>query len=446
MRYSIPQEMATARRRRGAPKRRAIRAAAVLGLQRVDILKGLDARTLREIADQCNWTRYKRNQYVIRRDGADRDVYFVIAGMVRVSAEAGRGRQIILRDVPAGELFGEHSAIDGRAHMADVFAVRESLLASMPPEAFRAILANHASVREHVLRRLSGSVRELADRLIDLGAQRVQSRVWLELLRLARLAGVQANASRIERAPTHREIASHVGTSREEVTRELSRLGRKGLLERAGRALVLRDVAALEQLVAESRPEQQPDQEIAAVESSGFAGVRSRRERRAILVADAFDAVAMMERDEERAYAQLLDHNKIVRNAIANYRGREIKTIGDAFLVTFRSAFDAVECALAIQRAFTEYNADKDVTDRILLRIGIHLGDILVTSNDVFGEGVNIVSRIQPLAEPGGICVSEAVFMQVRKKFELKVERVEGVDLKLKNIATAPDVYHLNLS
>src|SRR3970040_1879118 len=132
----------------------------------------------------------------------------------------------------------------------------------MPPEAFRAILAIHASVREHVLRRLSGSVRELADRLIDLGAQRVKSRVWLELLRLARLAGVQANAARIEHAPAHRDIASHVGTSREEVSRELSRLGREGLLERAGRALVLRDVAALERLAAGLPARQTPRAEI----------------------------------------------------------------------------------------------------------------------------------------------------------------------------------------
>ena len=152
-----------------------------------------------------------------------------------------------------------------------------------------------------------------------------------------------------------------------------------------------------------------------------------------------------MEVNEQHAYAKLVEHNGIVRTAIANYRGREIKTIGDAFLVIFRSAPDGVDCALAIQRAFAEYNVDKDDADKILLRIGIHLGDILITHNDVFGEGVNIVARIQPLAEPGGICVSEAVYIHVRKKFELKVERVEGVDLKLKNIAVAPDIYHLNL-
>ena len=112
-----------------------IRTSAVLGLQRIELFKSLDSTSLREIAAQCRWLRCRRNQTVMRRDGTDRDVYFVIAGMVRVTAAAGRGRRIIFRDIPAGEAFGEHSAIDGRRSFADAFAVRESLLASMPPEA-----------------------------------------------------------------------------------------------------------------------------------------------------------------------------------------------------------------------------------------------------------------------------------------------------------------------
>src|SRR6267142_3550946 len=157
--------MATARSRRKPRDKPAPRMSALLGLQKVELFKGLDSASLREIALQCKWTRCKPNEYVIRRDGMDRDVYFVIAGMVRVAAAPGRGRRIIFRDVPAGEVFGEHSAIDGRSRFADVVAERESLLASMPPEVFRAILANHASVRERLLRRLAGAVRELAERL-----------------------------------------------------------------------------------------------------------------------------------------------------------------------------------------------------------------------------------------------------------------------------------------
>jgi TolB-like protein len=415
--------MAAPRRRRGAPKNRAIRAAAVLGLQKVDILKGLDARTLREIADQCHWTRYKRNQYVIRRDGMDRDVYFVIAGMVRVSAPAGRGRRIILRDVAAGEVFGEHSAIDGRARFADVLAVRESLLGSMPPEAFRAILANHASVREHVLRRLSGAVRELAERLVDLGAQRVKSRVWLELLRLARLAGVQANAARIEHAPAHRDIASHVGTSREEVSRELSRLGREGLLERAGRALVLRDVAALERLAAESRPEQPPAEETPAFEARAFTGTRSQRERRAILVADAFDAVAMMERDEGgtvQRWREFFTH--AISEAIPSRAGRGLSKVpGRQLLADFPDSVRALECAFELHRSLARGNA-QTAAPPLALRVGIHVADVVVEAFNLVGDGVNVAAGLYELANPGETVVSAQVRDQLTSGVDASIE------------------------
>ena len=208
-------------------------------------------------------------------------------------AAAGRGRRIIFRDIPAGEVFGEHSAIDGRARFADVLAVRESLLASMSPEVFRAILANHASVRERLMRRLTGSVRELADRLLELGAQPVQRRIWVELLRLARVAGIDANRARLDPAPTHNDIASRVGTSREQVSRELSQPGAQGLLERAGRTLVLRDVAALERLAGDPRPDAEAaPAAIADASRASSPASPPPRQRRAILVAEVSDSVA----------------------------------------------------------------------------------------------------------------------------------------------------------
>ncbi|MEO8718418.1 MAG: cyclic nucleotide-binding domain-containing protein [Burkholderiales bacterium] len=422
-RDTLDRMIAPTRRRAGKPKNRVIRGSAVLGLQRIDILKGLDARTLREIADQCHWSRYKRNQVVIRREGTDRDVYFVIAGMVRVSAQAGRGRQIILRDVAAGEVFGEHSAIDGRARFADVLAVRESLLASMPPEAFRSMLANHASVREHVLRRLSGSVRELADRLVDLGAQSVKSRVWLELLRLARLAGVQANVARIEQAPSHRDIASHVGTSREEVTCELSRLGQQGLLERAGRALVLRDVAALQQLAAESRPEPNPAEEYSAVASPGISGARAQRERRAILVADVFDAVAMMERDEGRTvqrWRAFFAH--AISEAIPSRAGRSLSKVpGRQLLADFPDGVRALDCAFELHRSLARLNA-QNAEPPLALRVGIHVAEVVVETFNLLGDGVNVAAGLAELANPGETIVSAVVRDQLTSGVDASVE------------------------
>lgn len=174
------------------------------------------------------------------------------------------------------------------------------------------------------------------------------------------------------------------------------------------------------------KPEASPQQELAA-----------------IMLTDMVGYSGSMERDEQRTYANLLEHNKIVRAEISKHRGREIKTIGDAFLVIYRSALDAVNCAIAIQRALAEYNLAKEGTDKILIRIGVHLGEVMITANDVFGDGVNIAARIEPLAEPGGICVTGEVFALVRKKVAHKFERLEGVQLK--NIAIAPDIYQIHI-
>jgi len=415
--------MGTARQRLKAREKPAIRMSALLGLQKIDLFKGLDTTSLREIAGQCKWTRCKRNQYVIRRDGTDRDVYFVIAGMVRVAAAAGRGRRIIFRDIPAGEVFGEHSAIDGRSSFADVLAVRESLLASMPPEAFRAILAKHAPVRERLLRRLSGSVRELAARLLDLGARRVQCRVWVELLRLARVAGVQSNVSRIERAPTHNEIASRVGTSREEVTRELSRLARQGLLERAGRGLLLRDVSALEILVADSHPEENPALAALEDESRDFTVFGSQRQRRAVLVADVLDSMSVMERDEDRTLEQrraFFAH--ATSEVIPTHAGRSLsKILGDGFLAEFPDGVQAARCAFELHQDLERFNAAA-AAPPLGMRVGIHGAEVIVETFNVLGDGVNVAARLAELANPGETVVSAAVRDQLTSGVDASVE------------------------
>src|SRR5882672_6679592 len=368
--------MATARPRRKPRDRPALRMSAVLGLQKVELFKGLDAASLREIGLQCKWTRCKRNAVVIRRDGTDRDVYFVISGTVRLAAPAARGRALILRDVPAGDMFGEHSAIDGRSHFAEVLAVRESLLASMPPEAFRAILANHPTVRERLLRRLAGSVRELAQRLLELGARRVGDRVLGELVRMAYAVGATDNVVRIERVPSHREIADRVGTGRSEVTRELSRLARQGLIERQGRALLLRDVNALERLAGESRAEQAPALAAPEEELRHIATWGAQRLRRAVLVADAIDASGLMERDEDRTlkrWRTFFAH--ATAEIIPTHAGRSLsRTLSDGFLAEFTDTVLAVRCAFELHQELARSNAGTNAQP-LGLRIGIHVAD-----------------------------------------------------------------------
>ncbi len=396
---------------------------AVLGLQKVELFSGLDSASLREIALQCKWTRCKRNEIVIRRGGTDRDVYFVIAGQVRVAAPAGRGRRIIFRDVTPGDLFGEHSAIDGRSRFTDVVAVRESLLASMPAEVFRAILANHAPVRERLLRRLSGAVRELADRLVELGASRVQARVWMEVLRLARAAGVVDNMATIERAPTHNEIASRVGTSREEVTREFSRLARQGLLERQGRSLLVRDVAGFEQLVAETRPDEPPAPPASPEDWRPLAGLGAQRQRRALLVADALDSVGLMERDEERTldrWRNFFAH--ATAQLIPTHAGRSLsRTLSNGFLAEFPDGGHAARCAFELHQDLARSNAAASAPP-LGLRIGIHVADVIVESFNVVGDGVNVAARLAELANAGETVVSAAVRDQLTSGIEATVE------------------------
>jgi class 3 adenylate cyclase len=149
-----------------------------------------------------------------------------------------------------------------------------------------------------------------------------------------------------------------------------------------------------------------------------------------------------MRLDESGAYARLVEHNRIMRAAIAAHRGREIKTIGDAFLVIFRSARNAVDCALAAQRGFADFNAGRPDDERILVRIGIHYGEVIVTGNDIFGDDVNLVARMEPLAAPGGLCISEPVFKIARKKLRADdLQPVEGATLK--NIADPPRLYRI---
>lgn len=224
-----------------------------LGLRGIRLFEGLDAFSLEEIARRCSWRRYKRNDRVISRHGTDRDVYLVISGMVRVAARSTHGRGIIFRDIAAGELFGELSALDQRERSADVLAVSDALLASMSPEAFHDLLAQYPSVRQRLFRSLSASVRDLTDRLVEVSTLDVERRITMELLRLARQAGVSGNEARIQPMPRHKEIASRLGTSREQVTRTLSSLTRRRLIVREGRALAVRDVDGLEAMLA-ARP------------------------------------------------------------------------------------------------------------------------------------------------------------------------------------------------
>ena len=152
---------------------------------------------------------------------------------------------------------------------------------------------------------------------------------------------------------------------------------------------------------------------------------------------------ALMGRDEPLALQLLEEHRRIVRPILAQYGGSEIKTIGDAFLVEFSSALGGATCAIEIQRILHSRNQTAPADRRIELRMGLHAGDVVHKENDVFGDGVNIASRIEPLAEPGGICVSEDVARQIQNKTGCALAKIGPSDLK--NIAMPVDIYRIIL-
>ena len=152
---------------------------------------------------------------------------------------------------------------------------------------------------------------------------------------------------------------------------------------------------------------------------------------------------AMSQKDEQLALELLEVHREILRAIFTPHNGREIKTIGDAFMVEFASALNAVNCSIEIQKALKEYNSSADEDRKIYLRIGIHVGDVEDKDGDLYGDGVNISSRLEPLAQPGGICISEDVARQVQNKIEVDLKQLSGQELK--NIKLPIDIFQINL-
>jgi adenylate cyclase len=133
---------------------------------------------------------------------------------------------------------------------------------------------------------------------------------------------------------------------------------------------------------------------------------RVERRLAAVLAADVAGYSRLMGRDEERTHEQLRTFRKtLVDPEIAAHRGRIVKNTGDGMLVEFASAVDAARCAVEIQRAIAKANADVSPELRIEFRIGIHVGDIIIDDDDIFGDGVNIAARLEGIAEPGGVCL-----------------------------------------
>src|SRR6201987_6565885 len=162
-----------------------------------------------------------------------------------------------------------------------------------------------------------------------------------------------------------------------------------------------------------------------------MSGERAVRSLAAILAADVAGYSRLMGADEEGTLAAL----KAIRRELSDpkvkeRRGRIVKTTGDGLLIEFASVVDAVRCAVDVQREMAERNADVPPDRRLELRMGINVGDIIKDGRDIYGDGVNVAARLEPLAEPGGISVRRVVGDQVRDKLAFSFEDMGEQEVK----------------
>ena len=221
----------------------------IRSLAGVDLLQGLPAHTLQYLEGNCRWLSVKPQQVVVGHLDQGTDVFFVVEGTLRAHIYSAGGQAILFRDISTGEPFGDLSAIDGQPRSASEEALTKAFVAAMPADRFRALLLNEPIVAERQLASLVGMVRQLSERVYEFSALAVKSRLHAELLRLAQQQDHGGNIALLRPSPTHAELASKISTHREAVTRELRVLAMDGLVERKGRSLLIKDLAALKQLV-----------------------------------------------------------------------------------------------------------------------------------------------------------------------------------------------------
>lgn len=168
---------------------------------------------------------------------------------------------------------------------------------------------------------------------------------------------------------------------------------------------------------------------------------QQERKLAAIMFTDMVGYTALSQANEARAISSLESHRDLLRPLFSKHKGREVKTIGDAFLVEFDSALEAVECAIDIQKALHEESGVASNAPSV--RIGIHVGDVVHRQGDVYGDAVNIASRIYPLAKAGEVCISRQVYDQVSNKVPYALAKLEPTELK--NVFVRIDVYRVEL-
>src|SRR5215467_10126996 len=175
--------------------------------------------------------------------------------------------------------------------------------------------------------------------------------------------------------------------------------------------------------------------------SEGARKDHLERKLAAILAADIAGYSALMEANEEATVRDLKAHQAVILPMISKHGGHIIDTAGDGILAEFPSVVNAVECAVAIQKTMAQRNAGVEETRRMHFRIGINQGDVVFDDARVYGDGVNIAARLETIAEPGGICISRKVYVEITGKMQLAF--MDLGERQLKNIVQPVRVYRI---
>ena len=221
-------------------------------LARITLFRSLDPAKIELLDTQCTWHRAARNQWIIDYQDTSNDVFFVVSGTLRVKIQSVSGREVLLREINAGEFFGEIAAIDNQPRSSGILAITDVTFARMPASVFRTTVHEHSDVCDQLPEQLAGYVRTISNRVTEYTTLDARHRIYAELLRLSRPESAMPKRAVVSPPPVHADLAARVSIRRESVTRELKALERAGLIEKRRGALVLTDTEQLRKMIAEA--------------------------------------------------------------------------------------------------------------------------------------------------------------------------------------------------
>ena len=218
-------------------------------LASVRLFESFSTQAVRSVGNACRWSTYSSGETIIEKGENSHDVYFLVAGSVRVLNFASSGRVVAYASVGVGSFFGELAAIDGRPRSATVVAEAPCTVAILPAREFRRLITSRPDVALSLLERLAEIIRTCNDRIFDLTSLGAMQRVCVELLRLAEPDLSGSDHWVVDPLPTQTAIARNAGTTRETVARAIARLSAGGMVKRTSKALHIHDRKRLEGLV-----------------------------------------------------------------------------------------------------------------------------------------------------------------------------------------------------